>query len=84
MSFDVQLVSVLMCIAVAFFAGYHVGTKHTVINHTSNYPGNIEKLIINGVVNQPARQDTIESAPQQTTQQGTQAAKEKDAASGHC
>jgi hypothetical protein len=68
MSFDISVVSIVLCCCVAFFAGYHVGTKHTTISPVNNYTGPIDKLIINGEVRWVApRQDTKESAPQPTT-----------------
>jgi hypothetical protein len=61
------LISSAMVAVVCFFIGYHTGSKHTVINHTNNYTGEIDKIIINGEVRWIAPQKSAEANPPQPT-----------------
>jgi hypothetical protein len=59
---DPYIIASAMVAIVFFFAGFHAGKKTTIINHTTNYSGDIEKLVLYGEVRMNAPQNKSEGA----------------------
>ena len=63
-----MVLSAMLFGALCLFIGYQYGKRNTVINHTNNYTGAIDKLVINGEVRWIAPQKSAEAnQPQPTT-----------------